>query len=231
MGPNTRYNETWENRFGELIGNVMQPVLERNYARPKIVTDDPPSINCAPKPVRWTVDEYYRMDELGFFNGKRVQLIRGEIIEMAPMKSPHATSIRLAGTLFDKIFKKGFDVRTQLPMSFSKIDEPEPDISVVEGSTRDYADAHPKSAVLIVEIADTSLRFDRKNKAELYAENKIEEYWIVNLKERCVEVYRRPASDKAPGSIYTEIFVAREGEWFSPLAKPKSKIKVADILP
>jgi Uma2 family endonuclease len=209
----------------------MQPVLERNYTRPRIVTDFPIPKNGAPKPFRWTITEYYQMGELGFFDGKRVQLIRGEIIEMAPMKSPHATSLQLAFALLVKIFKKGFAVRQQLPLSFSKTDEPEPDLAVVDGSVRDYANTHPKTARLVVEVSDSTLRFDRKNKAELYAENKIEEYWIVNVKDRCVEVYRRPVSDKSLGNAYTEIFVAREGESVSPLAMPKAKIKVTDILP
>lgn len=208
----------------------MQSVLERDFSKPFVVTDHVKK-NGGPKPFRWTVREYYQMAELGFFNGKRVELIRGEIVEMSPMKSPHATSIRLLERLLAKAFGEGFDVRSQLPMSFSKTDEPEPDIAVVTGTIRDYADAHPKSAALIVEVSSSTLRFDREEKAELYAENNIGEYWIVNLKQRQLEVYRRPQKGKNLGFFYSEVIVVSEDESVSPLAKPKAKIKVADILP
>lgn len=114
----------------------MQSVLEKNYSKPKVVTE-PLKVNGGPKSFRWTVSEYYQMADLGFFHGRRVKLIKGEIIEMAPMKSPHATSIQLVNESLRKIFLKGFEVCSQLPVSFSKIDEPEPNIDVVEGSIRD----------------------------------------------------------------------------------------------
>ncbi len=208
----------------------MQSVLERDYSKPFVVTDHVKK-NGVPKPFRWTVREYYQMAELGFFHGKRVELIRGEIVEMSPMKSPHATSIRLMEKLLAKAFGEGFDVRSQLPMSFSKNDEPEPDIAVVNGTIRDYADAHPKSAVLLVEVSSSTLRFDREEKAELYAENNIGEYWIVNLKQRRLEVHRRPQKEKNLGFFYSQVIVVSEDESISPLAKPKAKINVADILP
>jgi len=208
----------------------MQSVLERDFSKPFVVTDHVKK-NGLPKPFRWTVREYYQMAELGFFHGKRVELIRGEIVEMSPMKSPHATSIQLAAEVLSELFKKGFVVRSQLPMSFSKEDEPEPDIAVVTGTIRDYADGHPKSAILLVEVSSSSLRFDREEKAELYAENNIGEYWIVNLKQRRLEVHRRPQKDKNRGFFYSEVIVVSEDESIAPLAKPKAKIKVADILP
>ena len=208
----------------------MQSVLEKNYSRPKIVTE-PIKTNGGPKSFRWTVREYYQMGDLGFFNSKRVELIKGEIILMSPVKSGHFTAVRLLSELLMKAFGKGFDVRQQAPLTLSKTDEPEPDIAVVEGSIRDYSNAHPKSAMLLVEVSDSSLRFDRTEKVELYAENRIEEYWILNLKQRCLEVYRRPVKDKSMGFAYTEIFVVGESESIAPLAKPKAKIKVADILP
>lgn len=187
--------------------------------------------NGMPKTVRWTRNQYYRMAELGFFEGKRVELIKGEIIEMSPMKAAHATAIVLATEALNKIFDQGFVVRTQLPTSFGKVDEPEPNIAVVKGDARDFSESHPKTVELIVEVADSSLNFDREKKASLYAENKIGEYWILNLKDRCLEVYRRPVKDKNIGFIYTEIYVVGENETVSPLAKPKGKIKVSDILP
>ena len=123
----------------------MQSVLEKNYSKPKIVTE-PIKTNGGPKSFRWTVREYYQMAELGFFYGKRVELIKGEIIVMSPVKSGHFTAVRLLSDLLVKAFGKGFDVRQQAPLTLSKTEEPEPDIGVVEGSIRDYSNAHPKSA-------------------------------------------------------------------------------------
>jgi Uma2 family endonuclease len=207
----------------------MEAILEK-YAPPKIVVE-PVKQNGGPKPYRWTVKQYYQMADLGFFHGKQVQLIKGEIIRMSPMKTAHATSIQLVVALLSKLFAKGFAVRPQLPMSFSKIDEPEPDVAVVKGNIRDFGDSHPKTATLIVEISDTTLRFDRTTKAELYAENKIPDYWILNLKERQLEVYRRPVKVKSQGFTYSELLIVNETESISPLAKPKAKIKVSDMLP
>jgi len=208
----------------------MNPVLERDPVKPRI-DFEPAAKNGEPKRFRWTASEYRKMAEFGFFEGKRVELVKGEIIEMSPMKSAHATAVRLLVELLGSVFGKGFVVDSQLPLSLGKINEPEPDIAVVEGSVRDFAIEHPKTATLIVEISDSTLRFDRKEKAELYAENNIGEYWILNLRERCLEVYRHPVKDKNAGFIYTEIFVVGEDRSVSPLAKPKAKIKVGDILP
>lgn len=186
--------------------------------------------NGTPGPARWTVEEYYKMYDAGLFRNKRVQLIQGEIIEMAPMGSPHSTAVRLLVASLRKAFGKGFIVDSQLPLRLGNYDEPEPDVAVIKGDLRDFADHHPNTAELVIEVADTSLRFDRKNKAELYAENQIEEYWIVNLKDRCVEVHRSPSAS-SQGFKYNEILVVAAGGSIAPMAKPNAKIKVAEILP
>ncbi len=179
----------------------------------------------------WTRDEYYKMAELGFFHGKRVELIEGEIIEMLPMKSPHTTGISLAGEILRGVFADGFVIRVQAPLSFSGITEPEPDVAVVKGKIRDFTDAHPKTAELIVEVSDATLRYDRTKKAALYAKNKIQEYWILNVKNRSLEVYHRSIRDKKLGFIYTEIQILTEKDAVAPLVAPEAKIKIADILP
>lgn len=208
----------------------MLPVLDRERVVQKIVYE-PAGENGGSKRFKWTARQYHRMAELGFFKGKRVELIKGEIIEMAPMGTPHSTAVRLLIEALRKSFGKGYLVDSQLPMSFGSSDEPEPDVSVLWGGPRDFLDKHPSQASLLVGVSNATLRFDRREKAELYAENKIAEYWILNLKQRCLEVYRHPVRDKNAGFIYTEIFVVGEDKSISPLAKPKSKIKVADILP
>lgn len=187
--------------------------------------------NESVKVYRWTRDEYYQMAELGFFHGKRVELIEGEIIEMAPMKSLHATALSLLIEILGAIFIEEFIIRSQLPMNFSQANEPEPDVAIVTGTIRDYAAAHPKTAALVIEVSDSTLRYDRTKKMSLYAKNKIQEYWILNVKNRSLEVYRRPIRDKKLGFVYTEIQILTEKDSVAPLAKPDAKIKVADILP
>ena len=208
----------------------MDAVLERTNTQTVIAYQEP-KVNREPKPICWTREQYYRMAELGFFHGKRVELIKGEIIEMSPMKSAHATAVRLVVEILREIFATGFVVDSQLPMSFGKTDEPEPDVAVVAGTIRDYSNSHPKTAALVVEVSDTTLAFDRAKKASLYAENKIADYWILNLKDRCLEIYRRPKKDKKLGCVYTEIKILTEEDSVSPLAAPDAKIKVSDLLP
>lgn len=208
----------------------MDAVLERAKTQSTIESVRAKT-NGEPKTVRWTRSQYYRMTELGFFKGKRVELIKGEIIEMAPMKSAHATAINLAIEALREFFDNDFVIRTQLPMSLGKTDEPEPDVAVVKGNIRDFSESHPTSAELIVEVSDTTLNYDRMKKASLYAENKISDYWILNLKNRSLEVYRQPIKDRKLGFIYTEIKIFTEQNAVAPLAAPEGKIKVADVLP
>lgn len=189
--------------------------------------------NDSVKTHLWTQGEYYRMAELGFFDGKRVELIEGEIIEMAPMKSLHATAVLLIVDCLREIFKKGFIVSSQLPMTFSEISEPEPDAAVIKGEIRDFLKSHPKTAALIVEVSDSTLRYDRVRKASLYAKNKIQDYWVVNLRDKRLEIYRRPIKDKNAfyGFTYAEMSIFTEKDSVAPLAAPDAKIKVADFLP
>lgn len=210
----------------------MQTVLERKIVKPTAFNGRPVKTNgTAPHGIRWTVDEYYQMYELGLFFGRRVELIKGEIFEMSPMLSPHATSIQLVLKLLSDLFDKGFVVRPQMPMSFSKIDEPEPDVAVIGGSIRDFTDGHPRTAVLLVEVAFTSLRFDRTKKLKLYAENLIQDYWIVNLKQRRLEVFRQPITSEGGGFDYAEKLILGENDFICPLNRPDVSIKVADMLP
>ncbi len=180
---------------------------------------------------KWTQKEYYQMAELGFFHGKRVELIEGEIIEMSPINKPHATAVRKILSCLKALFGEGFLIDSQLPMSFSKASEPEPDVAVIKGVIGDFIKSHPKTAELIIEVSDSTLRYDRTVKVGLYAQNRIQEYWILNLKKRCLEVYRQPKKDKKLGFIYGEIQILTEDETVAPLAAPTVKIKIADLLP
>src|SRR5207247_10672957 len=111
--------------------------------------------------------------------------------------------------------------------------EPEPDVMVVAGQIRGHRDAHPERAALVVEVALSSLAFDRRHKGSLYARAGVADYWIVNLVDRVVEVRRRPAPDPGAdfGAAYQDIELARPGATLTPLAKPAARVAVADLLP
>jgi len=179
---------------------------------------------------RWTRSEYYRMGELGFFNGQRVELVDGEVIVMSPMGAGHATAITKVTRALLYAFGEGFVIRIQLPLAIEPESEPEPDVAVVIGSPDDYIDEHPSTAVLVVEVADTSLAYDRTDKAKVYARAGIPEYWIVNLLDRQLEVYREPQVLETQ-HCYAEVQILKANEFVSPLSKPEVKISVADLLP
>ncbi|MEO8496883.1 MAG: Uma2 family endonuclease [Planctomycetota bacterium] len=178
-----------------------------------------------PQVKNWTRDEYYRMGDAGLFIDQRVELIDGEILMMSPMKASHATAIGLATAALSEIFGTGYWVRVQLPLAPGNESEPEPDIAVVPGSPRDYPE-HPTTALLVIEISDTTLSFDRGRKSALYAESGIPEYWIVNLVDGQVEVHRDPSAGK-----YHTIKVLDSDDTLSPLAAQAASIRVADMLP
>jgi Uma2 family endonuclease len=185
-----------------------------------------------PRTRRWTRAEYYKMADMGLFEGQRVELIDGEIIEMSPQKGPHAQSIGLTSDELRAAFGRGHWVREQLPLALGLSSDPEPDVSVVRGTARDYPD-HPTSALLVVEVSDSSLGFDRSEKASLYAQAGIAEYWVLNLVDRQLEVRRSPVTDTTQphGFGYADMRVLKVGESISPLAAPQATIAVRDLLP
>jgi Uma2 family endonuclease len=164
---------------------------------------------------------------------EKIELIGGELIpKELPMKSAHATAISLCEEALRQAFQ-GYVVRGQLPLALSERDQPLPDVAVVEGSIRDFARAHPTRAVLVVEVSEATLRLDRHAKASLYAWAGIPEYWIVNLVEGVLEVFREPApmAGRAYGYGYQQQAVYRSGEAFAPVAQPEAVIAVDDLLP
>lgn len=181
---------------------------------------------------RFSRQDYERLVAEGFFHPEeRLELVDGELIMMTPQGSRHATAIRLAEDTLRSIFGAGFDIRVQLPLALDLDSEPEPDLAVVTGFPRDYRDAHPQTAVLIVEVTDTTLSYDRERKARLYAKAGIPEYWIINLLEGHVEIYRHPAIVSSSGAAYQSCSVASSSDTISPLAAPERSLTVADLLP
>ncbi len=186
-----------------------------------------------PKTHLYTVEEYYRMTEMGFFDGKRVELIEGEVFEMSAMGRPHVWAVKRTAKLLEGIFEPGWFVQTQAPLRFGRRSEPEPDVAVVKGEMEDYPTEHPTTADLVIEVSDKTLYYDRKKKASLYAKAGIQDYWILNLKKDQLEIFRRPIpdADAKYGFKYADMRIVVEGESASPLVKPDAAIAVAEMLP
>jgi Uma2 family endonuclease len=161
-------------------------------------------------------------------------LIDGEIIQMPAQKDVHAIVVGLANRAMNDIFGADYWVREQLPLSLPNDSEPEPDISVVSGTPRDYlGKGHPKTAVIVIEVSDTTLRFDRRTKAPLYASAGIQDYWIINLIDMLIEIHRKPVPDQSQphGFRYDETFTLKPGQSIAPVAKPQASVNVSDLLP
>ena len=155
------------------------------------------SATSQPETRKWDRRSYAKLVDAGVFQpGERVELIEGEILQMSPEKSRHAAVIDLVNETLRAAFGPGFVIRIQHPLAVDARSEPEPDLAVVPGGPRDFLDAHPSSAMLVVEVADTSLSFDRETKSRIYAQAQIPAYWIVNLRDDVVEVFEQPASGR-----------------------------------
>ena len=180
---------------------------------------------------RFTINQYNKLSDLGFFEDRHVELIRGVIHEMT-INPDHATSSRLAQQLLARIFGAGWDVRPSLPLDTGRRSLIE-DFAVVPGSIRDYASVHPTTAALVVEVSSATLRKDRTIKVHLYAQAGLPDYWIINLIDRQLEVHRNPGPDPSRKGrfSYGEVTIAPESGTMSPLAAPQSQIAVADLLP
>lgn len=183
---------------------------------------------------RWTRQEYEHLAELGVLGpDERVELVEGEIVEVPPQESLHTTGVRLAEDALRAVYPPGFDIRGQFPLALGEWSEPEPDVAVVEGSPRDFAHAHPTSAVLVVEISDATLAFDRETKASVYAGAGIPEYWVLNLIHRQLEVHRDPGP--VPEARYgfgyrTRTIVLPDAEVEVPATRG-ARLRVADLFP
>jgi Uma2 family endonuclease len=130
-----------------------------------------------------------------FGEDDHVELITGHVVEMSPQNAAHATAIRLiAKALRDHYTSYLVDV--QLPLALSADSAPEPDIAVIEGTPADFVEAHPDTALLVVEVSSRSLAFDRGEKQRVYARAEIPTYWIANLVEGVLEVYTDPTGGR-----------------------------------
>lgn len=147
------------------------------------------------KAHRFTVADYYRMAEAGIFNeDSRVELIRGQIVDMSPVGAPHFGMVNRLNRLLSAMLAGRAIISVQNPLRLDDGSEPQPDVMVLRPRADDYDSAAPNAGdvLVVIEVADSSLAEDRAVKAPLYAESGITEYWIVNLVERVVEVCRQP---------------------------------------
>lgn len=180
-----------------------------------------------PLPFAWTREEYQRLAETGVFGDRRVELIEGQVLKMPPMGSRHSSTLMLLARLLPKVFDERFAISIQLPLAISQDSMPEPDVAIVSGNPRDYRDGIPEKAHLVIEVSDSTLRFDCITKARIYANANIEEYWIINLTAEQIEIHHQPRL----GSGYAEKKIAKRGETVTPVCVPNAIIHVDDMLP
>jgi len=185
------------------------------------------------KTRRWRRVEYERLVELGVFTGERLELLDGLLVVREPQGSLHASTVAQVARVLARAFGAGWHVRQHAPLALDDASEPEPDVAVVAGEPAAYRAAHPGTAALVVEVADSSLRLDRRLKAALYARNRLQEYWIVNLTDATLEVARdpRPTAEAAESWRYAVVEVLRASASVSPLGAPGVAVAVSDLMP
>ena len=177
---------------------------------------------------QFTVAEYYKMAEAGILTeGDRVELIRGEIVEMSPIGTRHAGCVMRLITLLTEQVGRTAIVNAQNPIRLDIYSEPQPDVMLLAPREDFYSKAHPTPSelLLIIEVADTSIGYDRREKLPLYAEFGIAEVWVVNLNNEVVEVYRNPNA-----GAYQSVREARRGESIALPGFEGVSIAVDDIL-
>ena len=173
-----------------------------------------------------------RMAEIGLIEGQRVELIDGDIIAMPPMSEAHAQSVDNIHEELGEPFRGTFKIRGQNPFNAGEHGRPEPDIAVVRREALSL-DKPPAEAILIIEVSQAVLQYNRTTKASLYASIGIADYWIVNLIENQVEVYRQPIPSQSAqfGHDYASRQIYRSGQSIALLEVPEVSIAVDAMLP
>jgi Uma2 family endonuclease len=180
-----------------------------------------------------TREQYYELGRQGYFDGKRVERIHGEIIEMSPINWAHVVATVKVGEALRVAFAGIGTVIEQGPHPTDDSD-PQPDVRVIPGRLEDYTD-HPTTALLLVEVSDATLTYDMTTKAELYATAGVAEYWVLDLNGRQLHIYRDPQSLQLPPDLNAVAYQTHNtlgpNDAISPLAAPTSTIRVCDLLP
>ena len=186
----------------------MQAIDVLSYARPRLLSRA----------------EYERLVATGMFRDERVELIRGMVVEMAPIGVPHCDPIDFLTRHFILALHDRATVRVQLSFAATDDSEPEPDLALVP--PRRYNDHHPDRAFLIVEVADSSLAYDQKTKGPLYASCGVPEYWIINVNARTIDVYDQPSNER-----YERVRRFERGQEIAPAAFPDIVVRVDEVFP
>ncbi len=176
-----------------------------------------------------TVQEYHKMAEAGIFApDERIELIGGQIIKMAAKGTAHSSAKGRTEKLFERLLAGIAWTRIQEPIRLNNYSEPEPDVAVVKLDPLDYADHHPTplEVYLVIEVADSSLRTDCEFKANAYACSSIADYWVLDVLERKLHIFREPGQDR-----YQSEVVLAEDASATPLHFPEVRIEVKDLLP
>ena len=177
---------------------------------------------------RFTVDEYHRMGEAGVFHeDDRVELIDGQIVHMTPIGTHHAACVKRLLERLAPLAGHQATLGIQDPVVLDEHAEPQPDVAVLRYRADGYQHAHPRPAdvLLLIEVADSSLDYDRGTKVPQYAQAGIPEVWLVNLPGDAVEIFRQPRAGR-----YTEVRTARRGDTVTPLQLSQPALRVDDIL-
>ena len=176
-----------------------------------------------------TVDEYHRMGEMGIFHPEeRVELINGQIIKMSAKGTAHTASVKRSNELFNNLNNQAqFLVQIQDPIHLNDRSEPEPDVALLRIDPLYYADRHPTPAdiYLVIEIADSSFRYDCEIKGRLYAEAGMADYWVLDVNNRQLHVFREPGNNG-----YQSEVILGEDATISPLQFPDLNITVSQML-
>jgi Uma2 family endonuclease len=176
--------------------------------------------------AKWTIDEYHRMIAAGILSDRKVELLKGEIVEMSPEGEPHAYCSDEAGEYLSELLGKRAKIRQAKPITLPNDSEPEPDIAIVQRLGREYREHHPypENIFWLIEYANSSLEKDLETKSKIYAEVGIPEYWVVNLKKLNLIVFRDPTDGE-----YATKFTLSAGK-IQPLAFPDISITVEQII-
>ena len=177
----------------------------------------------------WTVQEYHHMSELGILDSsERTELITGKIVLMTAKGTPHVIALQLIASSLQAQLNNIALIRAQDPIQLDDFSEPEPDLAIVKGKILDYADRHPspENVYLVVEVADSTLKKDCEVKDKIYSRSNIADYWVIDVKNRQVHIFRTPTP-----TGYASHLILSESQTISPLAFSSIVIPISSILP
>jgi Uma2 family endonuclease len=177
----------------------------------------------------WTVEDYHRMADTGILDdSERVELLEGKIIRMSAKGTAHRSAVGRTYKLLEKRLGNQAWISIQDPIKLNERSEPEPDVAIVQIDSLDYADHHPtpSEVYLIIEVADSSLKFDCETKGKAYAQAGITDYWVLDIVKRQLYVFRQPNEED-----YQSKVILAENGIISPLQFPDLQIGVLEILP